>query len=140
MIVNGVKWIDISGGTTDLNTNSITFNGTTFSVDQYVKTDNKTYGCLCEITPCVRLCCPYGTFIEARIGGIVCGNEQHEDATNFTDSIRNEKNELYDKDYFTYTDDQDCVKKPAYLKYWIQITDVMTLFSLSTTSKFNYKV
>ncbi|XP_055295468.1 G-protein coupled receptor Mth2-like [Sitodiplosis mosellana] len=115
--------IDISDGVHDPNTNSITFNGTTFPMDQYVKMNNKTFGCLCEMTPCIRLCCPYGSFIKARINGIKCSDEQQEDAKNFGNSVRNENNELYDKDHFKYVDDQTCVKAPKYLKYWIQVTD-----------------
>lgn len=68
--------VNITDGVTHSN-GSITFNGTEFSINHYAKIvytmENgkkpikvKPYirGCLCNIRPCIRLCCPHGSFVD----------------------------------------------------------------------------
>lgn len=71
--------INITGGIPHAN-QSITFNNMIFPFDQYatvefalngelkpVRTEPHTRGCPCNLRTCIRLCCPYGSFVE-RIG------------------------------------------------------------------------
>lgn len=71
-----VDSLNISAGVSQFN-NSIEFNGMVFPENQYAEVnyvlkDGKpvivqpTYvrGCPCNIKPCIRLCCPFGTFVK----------------------------------------------------------------------------
>lgn len=64
--------IDITNGIFHPN-KSITFNGLEYPVGQYAKInyieewENPHYrGCPCNIQPCIRMCCPFGSFTIAK--------------------------------------------------------------------------
>lgn len=128
--------LDISAGIFDQDTKSIKYNDTIYKENQYKRIDNKTFGCLCKIRPCIRLCCPFGTFIENRDNGIKCSDEKQENATNFANQLRNENNVTYDKNHFKYIDDKTCIENPKYQKDWIQVTDVMNFISIFVQFEF----
>ncbi|KAJ3662706.1 hypothetical protein Zmor_007041 [Zophobas morio] len=48
--------INITGGTTDRN-NSITKDGIVFEKNNYFVSNKTTFGCVCNIMPCIRKCC-----------------------------------------------------------------------------------
>lgn len=99
---------------------SIIYNNMTFHQDQYAKINYKLEngtarvavdpyirGCVCIDKPCIRLCCPYGTFVEGR------NCRSHDAAKNFDAEIldANDKpeNVILD-DLFAYVDDRPCNK------------------------------
>lgn len=104
---------------------SIIFGGTTFNEDQYslvdYKLDNGTQpipiephlrGCLCNIKPCIRLCCPYGS-IHQRLpsGGIGC--QKQDTPVNFEKDIHVENSNvkrLLENHHFGYVIDRPCNK------------------------------
>lgn len=103
--------------------NSIIFRDTKFTENQYARIDymldNGTNhisvepylrGCLCNIKPCIRLCCPYGTIYERLPnGGKVC--RKHEMATKFESEIHDEDayvKALLENQHFGYVDDRPC--------------------------------
>lgn len=63
-----------------LNNGSIKYNGVMFNPDQYGTIDhsitnnnfeivydkNRIRGCVCNVKKCIRICCPYGQFFDAR--------------------------------------------------------------------------
>lgn len=97
---------------------SILFNGIQFPSDQYatinyiyengtkrITVDPYTRGCLCNIKPCIRLCCPYGTFVN----GKKC--DSHESAREFESDVIDENNNVNKvilDHHFGYVADRPC--------------------------------
>lgn len=77
--------INITNGVRHSN-NSITFNGIEYPPDQYsemtydlinniesIKVHTYIRGCLCAVRSCIRLCCPFGSFVDEMMeNGIKC--------------------------------------------------------------------
>lgn len=122
--------INITNGTQQQD-KSIKFNGITFAEDQYAyvldNQSNQTYprGCLCNIKPCLRLCCPYGSIYE-RNGTSPC--RSHEAATQFENEIQaedqNAKNRLVNH-HFGYIIGRPCLDMYGIDEY--KITDVIII-------------
>ncbi|XP_031623063.1 G-protein coupled receptor Mth2-like [Contarinia nasturtii] len=99
-----VDSIDISSGILHAN-QSITFNKMEFPENQYAKVNYilengrpvivEPYfrGCPCNIKPCVRLCCPYGSFVQSirTDGSFACYN--HNAAENLYSEVIYEHNQ-----------------------------------------------
>lgn len=74
---------------------SISFDNIVFSFDEYatvdyvlngterVKTESHIRGCPCTIRPCIRLCCPYGSFVENTLEDFSIECSKNEAAKNF---------------------------------------------------------
>lgn len=134
---NFLDSINITGGAVQPD-NSIIFGDTRFTENQYSRIDyvidNGTNqvpvepylrGCLCNIKPCIRLCCPYGT-IHVRLSNGEKGCRQHEAATEFEREIHAENSyvkTLLENHYFGYVDDRPCNK--FYLAENYTMTHVM---------------
>lgn len=99
--------------------NSIIFNGIEFTQDQYAEInyilkDNKMHrvepyrrGCPCKRKPCIRLCCPYGSFsvVNSEETGFKCRTD--EAAKQIESEILNEINEtvaIKFEQYFGFVD------------------------------------
>lgn len=118
---------------------SITFNDITFPKDQYarinfilengtkhVTVDPYVRGCLCAIKPCIRLCCPFGTFVDSSIKqGKKC--RSHEAAKQFESDVIDANNNV-DKvildNQFAFVDDRPCSR--YYLADSYNITHVIS--------------
>lgn len=100
-----VDSIDISTGIPHSN-KSIIFNGMIFPEDQYAKVnyvlkdgtkpiivEPYVRGCPCNIRPCIRLCCPFGTFAKIMTpeGSVECS--EHETAWSFGFDVIDENNQ-----------------------------------------------
>lgn len=124
--------INITDGTPQQD-KSIIFDGITFTEDQYAyvlkNESNRTYprGCLCNLKPCLRLCCPYGSIFERTTDGM-SSCRSHEAATQFENEIqaedRNAKNRLVNH-HFGYVNDRPCEDLYGIAEY--QITDVIII-------------
>lgn len=96
--------VNITGGVLHSN-NSFIFNGIEFTVGQYTKVNYivkdgqflivEPYyrGCPCKNKPCIRLCCPYASFVVSKKadGEFICRND--EAARRIEGEIINENNE-----------------------------------------------
>lgn len=142
---NFMDSINITDGTTQHN-KSIIFNGITFSEHQYAYVhetkSNQTYprGCLCDMKPCLRLCCPYGSIFERSANGMSsCRN--HEAAAQFENEIYaedpNAKNLLVNH-HFGYVDDRPC--KDLYSISEYKITKVNWIACISSNYNFFYTI
>lgn len=95
--------INITGGIVDANHN-ILFNGIEFTSDQYATvnyiidgTDRilvkmHERGCPCMSKPCIRLCCPYGSFVESMEYGEDIECRKNEAAKQIKSEIIDENN------------------------------------------------
>lgn len=74
------------------------------TVDSYIR------GCVCNIKPCLRLCCPLGSIQSMKDNGsVVCQN--HDTAKNFKAEVLHENNEtkiLHLDQYFGYVEGRPC--------------------------------
>lgn len=101
---------------------SILFDGTRFSSDQYatvdytfekgIKSDVEQHirGCVCHLKPCIRLCCPLGSFFDPTI---TTGSRCREDARArlFEGDVRDAKNQtnrVVLDDHFAYVHERTC--------------------------------
>lgn len=114
--------INITGGALQSD-NSIIFRDTKFTENQYSRIDyildNETNqipvepylrGCLCNIKPCIRLCCPYGQIYE-RLSNGEKKCRKHDVATEFESEIHGENSyvkTLLENHHFGYVDDRPC--------------------------------
>lgn len=105
--------------------NSIIFGGTTFNENHYSRIDyvldNGTQpipaephlrGCLCDIKPCIRLCCEYGS-IHQRIPGSGVRCQKQDTPVKFESDIHVESphvTTLLENHYFGYVHDRPCNK------------------------------
>lgn len=84
-------------------------------------------GCTCNITPCLRLCCPIGTIHKRENGTMVC--RDHDAARNFEGKVLHENNEtkvLTLDDHFAYVEGHPC--KKMYFEDDYQIKHVRIFF------------
>lgn len=106
-----------------LKNNRILYNGVEYPQNQYAKVNytlkngnisepSEPYirGCLCNIKRCIRLCCPYGQFVDTSIKvGKKCRVD--EAAKNFESEIEETDGKIskimFD-DHFGYVDDRPC--------------------------------
>lgn len=115
--------INITGGIRYLHDDSIRFNDIIYPKNQYAQinyvlqdgTDKATVdpyirGCICNIKPCLRLCCPLGSlFTLTDIETTVCTD--HDKARNFQAEVLHENNEVKVvplENYFTYVEGHPC--------------------------------
>ncbi|XP_055320433.1 G-protein coupled receptor Mth2-like isoform X2 [Sitodiplosis mosellana] len=97
--------INITDGASHSN-GSITFNGLEFPFNQYAKIvysmENGTKpikvkpyirGCLCNIRPCLRLCCPYGSFVNENTTELGVACHKNEAAKNIQSQIIDDNNQ-----------------------------------------------
>lgn len=76
-----------------------------------------------NIKPCIRLCCPFGTFVDSSIQGKKC--REHEAAKEFESDIvdaNNNANKMVLDYHFAFVDDRPCGK--FYLAETYNITHV----------------
>lgn len=116
--------INITAGVKQ-NDESIFYENVTFSKNQYAKinyiiengssriiVEPYLRGCLCNNRPCIRLCCPYGTFSDPTVKqGRKC--RSHEAAKEYESTIIDEYNQEHNvilDHYFSYVDDRPCSK------------------------------
>lgn len=112
-----VDSIDISTGIPYTN-KSIIFNGMIFPEDQYAKVNyvlkNGTKpiivepyvrGCPCNIRPCVRLCCPFGTFVKIMTSDGKFECSEHDSAWSFGVDVidKNNQTEIFEQ-HFGFVD------------------------------------
>lgn len=122
---------------------SIIYNNMTFEQDQYAKinyiiengitrvaVDPYIRGCVCNYKPCIRLCCPYGTFVDTTVKqGRKC--RSNDAARNFEVEILdpNDKPEKVILDhFFAYVDDRPCNKFYRAVDYHIKHVTICTNF------------
>lgn len=115
--------INITNGILQKNDKSILFNDMKFTQDHYAtinyviengttRVSAKPYirGCICDNRPCIRLCCPYGKFLDSRIKeGSKC--RSHDAAKRFEVEILDANNKLQNitlDDHFAFVDDKPC--------------------------------
>lgn len=102
---------------------TITFNGVIFSPEQYAKIDyivingrtrefakEHIRGCICNIKPCIRLCCPHGQVVDLSItDGRKC--RPHDAVKRFKSIIENvdsARESIQMDEYFGFVDDRPC--------------------------------
>lgn len=94
--------INITNGILQPNKSYI-FNGVEYGQGHYAKIDYTIYndkiipqrpyirGCLCNVKHCIRLCCPYGSYLEIKNSAGIC--RRHEAAKYIEGEIINQNNE-----------------------------------------------
>lgn len=118
---------------------SITFDGMTFTKDQYAQVDYilengvtrqlvKPYirGCVCNTRSCVRLCCPLGSFY-GRNGSCHRHNDVRLLESEVLDDNMQTKSMVLDS-HFAYVNDRPCTQR--YLADEFQITNVKNRYYL----------
>lgn len=104
---------------------SITYDNITFQKNQYAKIDyilegeTKTHtsmpylrGCICNIKPCMRLCCPSQVLFDENT--LKCTNQTHAAAKLFESDVIDEHNHTQKwilDHHFAYVHDKPCDKK-----------------------------
>lgn len=114
---------------------SIFFDGVIYRKDQYATVDYvldkgqstaanpHIRGCICNIQPCLRLCCPLGSIHKRVNGTMVC--HEHAAAKNFEHEVLHENNDteiLRLDDHFAYVEGHPC--KSMFLEEEFQIAHV----------------
>lgn len=128
--------INITAGVKQAN-GSILFDGILFPIDEIAEVDyslenGKEHisvkphirGCLCQIQPCFRLCCPHGSFKQYGNGSKSC--LLHEAAHNLEHEIVDTNNQTQTvklHEHFKYVDHRPC--EEFYYADEYQITHVM---------------
>lgn len=128
---------------------SIIFDETKYTMNQYSRInyilDNETQhipvepylrGCLCNIKPCIRLCCPYGSIHVNANGEKGC--RKHDVAHQFESEIHAENSNvkaLLENHAFGYVDDRPCSK--FYLAENYTMTNVISSKAYSLEQKPN---
>lgn len=98
--------INITAGILLPNEN-ITFNGIEYSKDQYVEVDyilrngvdrinvdSHIRGCICNLKPCIRLCCPHSSFAESMEFSEEVKCRENETAKNIQFEVLHENDEI----------------------------------------------
>lgn len=138
--------INITGGIQHTN-QSITFNGIEYASKQYAPLNYdfvngtqvrvKTYlrGCSCEIKTCVRLCCPFGTYVSFEFqSSAIKSCDKDEAAKQFNIKMMDINDDVIDvsSDHLSYVDGL-CVKQ--YFGDNITIYDVSVNYCVYILSK-----
>lgn len=114
---------------------SIKYNNITFTKDQYAyvheNESDLTYprGCICNVTQCVRLCCPYGEILTLDAQKRC---QPHDRATDFEDVVVTDDEttrEQFKNKRFGYVHERPCIQVISAEDY--RITKVSPFYSLA---------
>lgn len=112
-----VLTVDITAGRNQFS-DYIYWDGVLFPKDkyfsEYLNGSERFFGCICDIKPCFRKCCPFGHAFRGNSTNSQCRPSDHELSVNFTVPVYNLTQELSVKDDYFHVIANSFCKEASY--------------------------